>query len=141
METRKLKPKEMDRRLKLQKEKPYVYEKVSRFDEKMQKGQSVAIVQMQYSYDCNMKCQHCSVKSIQGQHSSQRRSLTPTDVKEIARQADAMGLARFEINGGEPFVNKEYDEIVRAIDPEKFYINSVTNGWLLNDDKAKHLKT
>lgn len=140
MAIQELKPTEMKNRNKLKEEKPYVYEKVMKFEEKIKRGESTAIIQLQYSYACNMVCRHCSVKSIQEQNDAKRHSLTPADVTEISRQADAMGLARFEINGGEPFVVKEYDAIVKAIDPKKFYINSVTNGWLLDDAKAKHLK-
>ena len=135
-----LKQKELDRRNKLKEEKPLVYEKVIKFKERIERGESTAIIQMQYNYACNMTCQHCSVKSIQGQRDKKRRSLTPADVQDIARQADEMGLARFEINGGEPFVNKDYDEIVKAIDPKRFYINSVTNGWLLDNERAMHIK-
>jgi MoaA/NifB/PqqE/SkfB family radical SAM enzyme len=124
----------------LKKEKPYVYEKILKFDEKVRRGESIAIVQMQYNYSCNMACQHCSIKGLQEQRTGGRRIMTPEAVKELARQADELGLARFEINGGEPFVNKDYDAIVKAIDPQKFYINSVTNGWLLDDNRAKHLK-
>ena len=63
------------------------------------------------------------------------------DVRSLARQADEMGLARFVITGGEPLVFKDFDELVAAIDPTKFYINCDSNGWLLDDAKAKHLKS
>lgn len=112
-----------------------------KFDEKVRRGESIAIIQLQYNYACNMVCQHCSIKGIQEQKNERRRKMTPEAVGELARQADELGLARFEINGGEPFVNKDYDEVVRAINPQKFYINSVTNGWLLDDKLARHLKT
>jgi MoaA/NifB/PqqE/SkfB family radical SAM enzyme len=131
---------EASKRNLLRREKPYVYEKIMKFDEKVRRGESIAIIQMQYNYACNMVCRHCSIKGIQEQKNENRRKMTPEAVVELARQADELGLARFEINGGEPFVNKDYDEIVKAIDPQKFYINSVTNGWLLDDKLAKHLK-
>jgi len=140
MADQKLKPEETSRRNKLKEEKPYVYEKIMKFDEKIKRGESIAIIQLQYSYACNMVCQHCSVKTIQDQERNNRRVLTSEDVRELSRQADEFGLARFEINGGEPFVNKNYDDIVKAIDPQKFYINTVTNGWLLDERRAKHLK-
>jgi MoaA/NifB/PqqE/SkfB family radical SAM enzyme len=131
---------EQSKRNLLQKEKPYVYEKIMRFDEKVRRGESIAIIQLQYSYACNMTCLHCSIKGLQEQKNGNRRKMTPEAVRELARQADKMGLARFEINGGEPFVNKDYDEIVKAIDPQKFYVNSVTNGWLLDNERARRLK-
>jgi MoaA/NifB/PqqE/SkfB family radical SAM enzyme len=131
---------EASKRSLLAKEKPYVYEKILKFDEKARRGESIAIIQLQYNYACNITCRHCSIKGLQKQKNGNRRKMTPEAVKELARQADEMGFARFEFNGGEPFVNKDYDEVIKAIDPQKFYINSVTNGWLLDDKRAKHLK-
>jgi MoaA/NifB/PqqE/SkfB family radical SAM enzyme len=134
-----LKPEETNNRNKLKTEKPYVYEKIKKFDEKFKKGESIAIIQFQYNYACNFACEHCSIKGFQGKKN--KRSFTIKDVKSLARQADEMGIARFTITGGEPLVFKDFDELVAAIDPQKFYINSDTNGWLLDDKKAKHLKS
>jgi MoaA/NifB/PqqE/SkfB family radical SAM enzyme len=63
------------------------------------------------------------------------------DVKHLSRQADDMGLARFVITGGEPLVFKDFDVLVESIDPQRFYINVDTNGWFLDEKRAKHLKT
>jgi MoaA/NifB/PqqE/SkfB family radical SAM enzyme len=62
------------------------------------------------------------------------------DVRELSRQADELGLARFVITGGEPLVMKDFDEVVAAIDPDKHYIITDTNGWFLDDKRAKHIK-
>lgn len=134
-----LKPEETNRRNKLKKEKPYVCEKMMKFDEKIKRGESIAIIQFQYNYACNFRCQHCSIKKFQGKKDG--RQFTMTDVKELARQADEMGLARFVITGGEPLVFKDFDMLVEAIDPQKFYINCDTNGWFLDEKRAKHLKS
>lgn len=129
---------EIGRRNQLKEEKPYVYEKVAKFDEKIRKGESIAIIQFQYNYTCNFACEHCSVKRFQGKNDA--RQMTIADVKDLFRQADELGLARVTITGGEPLVFKDLDELVAAIDPKKFYINCDTNGWLLNENMAKHLK-
>ena len=121
----------------LKQKKPYVFEKISKFTEKYNRGESIAIIQMQYNYACNMKCEHCSIKPYQ--QNPGKRKLTPVDVAMLAKQADEMGLARFVLSGGEPTVFKDLDDIVAAIDPEKFFINSDTNGWLLAE-KAEHMK-
>jgi len=135
---RRLKSSETTKRDQLKKEKPYVYEKIMRFDEKVKKGESIAIIQFQYNYTCNFLCQHCSVKRFQGKKDG--RSFTMADVRELARQVDEMGLARFVITGGEPLVFKDFDALVETIDPQKFYINCDTNGWLLDEKRAKHIK-
>lgn len=133
-----LKPQESDNRNKLKAEKPLVYEKIIRFDEKMKRGESIAIIQFQYNYTCNFVCEHCSIKGFQGR--DDKRTFSLDDVKNLFRQADEMGLARVTITGGEPLVFKDFDELVAAIDPTKFYINCDTNGWLLDHKRARHLK-
>jgi len=139
MNDQKLKPNEASNRNKLKEEKPLVYEKIIKFDEKIRNGESIAIIQFQYNYTCNFTCEHCSIKKFQGKED--KRSFTIPDVKELFRQADVLGLARVTITGGEPLVFKDFDELVEAIDPKKFYINCDTNGWLLDDARAKHLKS
>lgn len=137
-ENERKKSEEQKKRNRLKELKPYVYEKIMKLDERIRRGESIGIIQLQYNYVCNFHCEHCSIKRFQGK--KDQRSLTPADVRELARQADEMGLARFVITGGEPLVFKDFDELVAAIDPKKFYINCDTNGWFLDDARAKHLK-
>lgn len=118
--------------------KPYVYEKIMRYAEKIARGESIAILQFQYDYTCNFRCQHCAVTRFQGRKDG--RCFTIPDVRELSRQADEMGLAHLVITGGEPLVFPDLDELIAAVDPEKFYLTSDTNGWLLDDARAKHLK-
>jgi MoaA/NifB/PqqE/SkfB family radical SAM enzyme len=132
-----LKPEEAGKRNQLKKDKPYVYEKIMKYDEKVKRGESIAILQFQYDYVCNFRCQHCDITKLQGK---KKRFFTINDVKELSRQADEMGLAHIVITGGEPLVFPDFDDLVKAIDPNKFYITSDTNGWFLDDAKARHLK-
>lgn len=129
---------EIQRRNYLKEKKPLVYEKVSRFTEKYKRGESIALIQLQYNYRCNMLCEHCSINSYQ-KNAAGKRSLTPEDVRELARQADELGLARFVISGGEPTTFPDLDDVVKAIDPQKFFINCDSNGYLLAE-KAQHMK-
>ena len=135
---KKIRADENAKRNKLKKEKPYVYEKIMKYDEKVKRGESIAIIQFQYDYTCNFRCQHCDIRGFQGKKN--QRAFTPKDVRELSRQADAMGLAQIVITGGEPLVFPDFDEIVEAIDPQKFWVVSDTNGWFLDEKRAKHLK-
>lgn len=139
VQKKQLKSSETEKRNLLKKEKPQVYEKIAQFDEKVKKGESIAILQFQYDYTCNFVCEHCSVKRFQGK--KEGRSFTINDVKELSRQADEMGLAHIVITGGEPLVFPDFDDLVKAIDPAKFYISSDTNGWFLDQARARHLKS
>lgn len=134
-----LKPSELNKRNVLKNEKPLVYEKIMKYEEKIKRGESIAILQFQYDYTCNFKCEHCSILKFQGKKN--KRCFTIPDVRELSRQADEMGLAHLVITGGEPLLFPDFDQLVEAIDPKKFYITSDTNGWLLDDKRAKHLKS
>jgi len=133
-----LKAGEKEKRNQLKFNKPYVYEKIMKYDDKVKRGESIAILQFQYNYTCNFVCQHCSIKGFQGKKGG--RKFTIDDVKDLSRQADELGLAHLVITGGEPLVFKDFDELVAAVDPQKFYITSDTNGWFLDEKKALHLK-
>ena len=135
----KLKPEENAKRSALKVSKPYVYEKIMKYAEKVERGESIAILQFQYDYTCNFRCEHCSVKRFQGK--KEGRFFTIPDVRELSRQADEMGLAHVVITGGEPLVFPDFDQIVEALDPSKFYITSDTNGWFLDSARARHLKS
>jgi MoaA/NifB/PqqE/SkfB family radical SAM enzyme len=134
-----LKPEEIQKRDLLKKEKPRVFEKIMKFGEKVKRGESIAIIQFQYDYRCNFRCKHCDISGFQGKKAG--RFFTIPDVEELARQADALGLAHFVITGGEPLVFPDFDDLVKAINPKKFYITSDTNGWFLDEKRAKHLKS
>ena len=136
---------ENSKRNKLRQEKPYIYEKVIKYDEKVKRGESIAILQFQYDYTCNFACEHCSAdpfmhKTKKSRVTDKRRTFTVEDVRELARQGDEMGLAHIVITGGEPLVYPDFDKVVEAIDPNKWFITSDSNGWLLDAAKAKHLK-
>jgi len=134
-----LKLNETKKRNLLKKEKPYVYEKIMKYGEKVKNGESIAIIQFQYDYKCNFRCQHCDISGFQGKKKG--RFFTISDVKELSRQADEMGLAQIVITGGEPLVFPDFDDVVKAIDPQKFWIVSDTNGWFLDAERAKYLKS
>ncbi len=135
---------EDERRNWLKNHKPAVYNKVIQYADKVKRGESIAIIQFQYNYTCNFKCEHCSIDKFfmksADEIASGRRFFKIEDVKELSRQADAMGLAHFVITGGEPLIFRDYDALVEAIDPSKFYLVSDSNGWLLDLERAKHLK-
>ncbi len=138
MSSEALKPEEIAKREQLKKEKPRVFEKISHFDEKVSRGESIAILQFQYDYACNFNCVHCCITRLRRQGKS--RCFGIDDVRELSRQADELGLAHLVMTGGEPLVFPDFDEIVKAVDPQKFYITSDTNGWHLDEARARHLK-
>jgi hypothetical protein len=54
-----LTPTELSRRDGLKDAKPHVYAKMQKFSDKVARGESIAIVRVEYSYLCNFSCEHC----------------------------------------------------------------------------------
>lgn len=128
--------------------KPYVAAKLARISEMEARGDISPIIRLEKSYLCNFQCSHCSAEYYMDRHLKNvlkvvdtRSKMTLEDVRNISREADELGLARFVITGGEPLVMKDFDEVVAAIDPDRHYIVSDTNGWFLDAAKARHLKS
>lgn len=128
--------KETERRNVLKERKPLAYNKAIRINEKYLKGECAALISFCYDYICNMNCEHCSNSS----YTVKERCFTVEDVRNLAKQADEMGLFQFELSGGEPLMFPELDQIIEAIDPAKFHINVTTNGYFLDLERAKHLR-
>jgi len=135
---------ETDRQNWLKGYKPEVYKKMAKYPEKIANGESIAIIQFQYDYLCNMDCEHCCIDKFyvprSWEKASGRRKFEMDDVRSLSQQAHEMGLANFVITGGEPLLLKEFDELVEAIDPSKFYLVTDSNGWHLDYKRAARLK-
>lgn len=138
---------ERSKREGLAKTKPYVAQKLAKISKMEEGGEVNPIIRLEKSYLCNFQCTHCSAEFYMDRHlekklktKEDRTQMTMDDIRNISKQADELGLARFVITGGEPLVMRDFDQVVEAIDPEKHYIISDTNGWFLDDKKAKHLK-
>ena len=117
--------------------KPAVYQKFIELDKKTAKGSSSPpVIELAYRYACNLTCKHCFASRF----SKKERSLTVKDVKDLSRQASALGVYQFILQGGEPLFWPDFDEVVNAINPKEFYMGLVTNAALLDAGKVAHLR-
>lgn len=138
---------ELAKRNSLSRTKPYVAAKLARIAEMEARGEISPIIRLEKSYLCNFQCTHCSAEYYMDRHLENvlqvvdtRRKMDMDDVRRLSREADELGLARFVITGGEPLVMKDFDAVVAAIDPDKHYVITDTNGWFLDAERARHLK-
>jgi len=129
---------ESAKREELKSKKPAVYDKVMRYSDKLKRGESIAIIQFQYDYRCNFACEHCDIFHFRTKQKA--RHFTIEDVKQLSKQADKLGLAHWVITGGEPLEFPDFDYLVGAINPQKFYITTDTNGWNLDRKRALRIK-
>ncbi|XLM20364.1 radical SAM protein [Chromobacterium piscinae] len=139
---------EQAKRNDLAQRKPYIAAKLARIAEMEERGEISPIIRLEKSYLCNFKCTHCSAEYYMDRHLKNvikvvdtRSKMDYEDIRNLSRQADELGLARFVITGGEPLVMKDLDDVVAAIDPEKHYVIVDSNGWFLDLERAKHLKS
>ena len=142
-----LTPAEQAKREGLKATKPYVAQKLANIAAMEERGEISPIIRLEKSYLCNFQCTHCSAEYYMDRHKKKvfkiedsRAKIDIDFVRRLSQEADELGLARFVITGGEPLVMKDFDEVVAAIDPDKHYIITDTNGWFLDDARAKHLK-
>ncbi len=133
----------------LARRKPYVAAKLAKNKERAERGEPTPVIRLAANMLCNFQCEHCCAEHYMDRHlikltgkKEQRHELNLDDIRLLSKQADDYGLARFVLTGGEPLVmrNPSFEEVVEALDPEKHYIITDTNGWFLDHAKAKHLK-
>ncbi len=127
---------EQERRDRLKREKPLAHAKIVQLKDKFLRGECTAIIDFSYDYICNLSCEHC----CNSKFAKKERVLTIDDLRDLSRQADEMGLCQFNISGGEPLLFKELDDIIAALQPEKFHLSMSSNGHFLTKEKAEHLR-
>lgn len=119
-------------REKLRQKKPLVLEKILKHEK-----EKIPRLQLQWRYNCNFACEHCSIHSVKD---DTRKRMSLDDANDLFRQGDEIGISRVTITGGEPLIFPDLDELVDAINPEQYWIQLDTNGFLLTKEKINHLK-
>ncbi len=87
------------------------------------------------TYKCNFTCNHCLCSRID--ETSTRREMSPEDYRRVTKEAMELGATTFGLEGGEPFVTKEWDKIIEACQPKYNHVIISTNGYLFDEKKAK----
>ena len=92
----------------------------------------------QTNNSCNLTCSHCLVSS-----SPRGEPGLPTATwRSLIAQAVALGVDRFYITGGEPFVRPDMPELIRTItETHKIEVILLTNATLFQGSRGKVLDT
>lgn len=131
---------EQAKREKLRREKPLVFEKIMKISERHSQGIATPIIDIVYSYACDLTCDHCTASRGRWLRPGGERKLTPQDLRKMSDEAHELGLAQFCLSGGEPTILKNLDEVILALQPDKFHITMSTHGHFLDKEKCRHLK-
>ena len=79
---------------------------------------------------CNFRCRHCYMDAPD----AMLGELSTEQALDLIDQMADCGVLRVDLTGGEPFVRKDFWQLVDRILSYKMVIRQVyTNGWLVND--------
>lgn len=96
----------------------------------------VRLVDVALTYDCNMRCTHCSATEMK---QPERPKLDLHAYRTVADRLARAGALVINITGGEPFVRADLFDIIRTFDPRRFLVAVVTNGLAVTESKVKEL--
>ena len=109
----------------------YAYDKL-RLDKYVFRGCEFAL-----TYICNFTCTHCLCANID--ESKIREEMDADDYRQIVQEATALGATSFGAEGGEPFVNKDWNALIRSWHPKYNHVIVSTNGWYCDEEMVKTL--
>lgn len=92
-------------------------------------------IEFAITFRCNFNCNHCLCARID--ESGKRREMTPEDYARVVSEAMELGATTFGMEGGEPFVAKNWEDFIKAWQPMKNHIIISTNGFLATEEKIK----
>ncbi len=88
--------------------------------------------------ECNCNCRHCFAKSFENDP-FHRKKLTTGEMKAALREMVQNGVFHFALQGGEPFLHPDLDELIRACSPSMSYITLVSNGARVTEEMLRRV--
>jgi MoaA/NifB/PqqE/SkfB family radical SAM enzyme/SAM-dependent methyltransferase len=86
---------------------------------------------------CNLACTHCLVNSGPGE----TPGLAPEALLAVVREAIGLGVERFYLTGGEPFLRPDLESLLRAITEAGREAIVLTNATLFRGPRGRFLAT
>ncbi len=95
-------------------------------------------VELAVTWICNLRCEFCYAEDLMY---AQKRppDMTVDVVRDLTRQARALGMIHVNLTGGEPMIRKDIYDVVDAV-PKDVVVSIVTNSTLLSEEKIRGLK-
>jgi radical SAM protein with 4Fe4S-binding SPASM domain len=116
----------------------------AKFDRPEYKGRSSVIAPrkldelwLYYTMACNLRCKHCLVNAGKGL----KKELTTEEFKKVVDEGIKLGVKRFYITGGEPFIKEGIFDLMKYITKTKRReLIVLTNATLFDDRKIAALR-
>jgi radical SAM protein with 4Fe4S-binding SPASM domain len=84
---------------------------------------------------CNLKCKHCYARAGK----TLKNELNTEEIKKLLDRLDEIGTISLHFTGGEPFVRKDFLDILEHANRHNFSITILTNATLIDRDLANKL--
>ncbi len=89
---------------------------------------------------CNLKCHHCWIAPpFSNKKLIENDALNLDEIKSLYLQGKEMGVISTKLTGGEPFLRKDIDQILKIINKLGIHLQIETNGTLIDKHIAKIL--
>jgi radical SAM protein with 4Fe4S-binding SPASM domain len=116
----------------------------SRFERPQYQGRSSVIAPhkldelwIYFTLACNLRCRHCLVSAGK----ELKKELTTEEFKKVVDEGIKLGVRRFYITGGEPFIKEGVFDLIKYITKtKKRELIVLTNATLFDDTKIAALK-
>jgi len=86
--------------------------------------------------ECNLRCSHCGNEN----RDRKEKELTKEEWFKIIDESVNLGVFIFNVSGGEPFIRKEWHEILYYARVKNVEVAITSNGTLIDEEIAKNLK-
>lgn len=101
-------------------------------------------VQLHLTERCNLRCKHCyqTGKSMDEMTFSEIKEAVTEISDTLAEWESVYGIRyskSFNVTGGEPFLRNDIFDVIREIKDQGFGLYLLTNGFFVDDKKAKAL--
>lgn len=97
-------------------------------------------VSLEVTRRCPLECQHCYNNLPMGDLAARKRELSKEEYSSLLDELADMGVLWLLFTGGEIFARKDFLEIYTYAKRKGFLITLFTNGTLINEKIADHLR-
>jgi MoaA/NifB/PqqE/SkfB family radical SAM enzyme len=94
-------------------------------------------VSLSVGYKCNLRCIHCSAAKFMDRG---REELRRDDVRRLGDELARNGVYIVQLTGGEPLLRPDLEEVIRALDPRRFYVSVNTSSTLVTPARLASLR-
>jgi len=92
------------------------------------------------TYRCGYRCLMCDLPGRQGRHeAASGREMNTDEIKRVVDEFAALGTSGIGIDGGEPLMRPDLEEIVAYIHGQGMAVSVASNGFLLTAERARRL--